>query len=164
MFVQKACRPLLAIVLGMCFYGTGQANPPPLNPLDFKHDRMSPGSFSLLAKLSLRDNGGVRDSLDYGTGPGATDGIDAQFGEEELPPLPPTGVFDVRWRISGTQGTKRDIRDTLGGTRRQITFKGVIQAGPGGYPFHLRWNRTELPAGTFTLRYGYGSWTARSAR
>ncbi len=113
-------------------------------------------SLLLLAKLTVRDNGGVSDSLEYGTIPGATDGIDPQFGEEELPPPPPIGVFDVRWKITGTQGVRRDIRDTLGGMHRQITYTGVMQPGAGGYPFHLRWNRMELPAGTLTLRYGWG--------
>jgi len=65
----------------------------------------------------------------------------------------------VRWRITGTQGTRRDIRDTLGGSRQQIIYGGRIQDGPGGYPFHVRWNRSELPAGTFTLQDGNGGIT-----
>ncbi len=114
---------------------------------------ISPG-FSLLTKMYLRDNGGELDSLEYGTGMSATDGIDASFGEFELPPLPPTGVLDVRWQIAGTLGTERDIRDTLGGTHQQVIYTGKLQAGGGGYPFVLKWNRLELPAGTFTLRDG----------
>jgi hypothetical protein len=62
--------------------------------------------------------------------------------------------MDVRWQIAGTLGTDRDIRDTLGGTRQQIIYTGKLQAGDGGYPFVLKWNRAELPAGTFTLRDG----------
>jgi hypothetical protein len=88
---------------------------------------------------------------------GATDGIDGAFGEYELPPAPPIGVFEVRWQIEGTQGTRRDIRDTVGGTRQQIIYTGTMQAGGGGYPFVLRWNRAELPMeGAFTLRDGNG--------
>ncbi len=109
--------------------------------------------FSLLTRMYLRDNGGSLDSLEYGTGAGATDGIDASFGEFELPPLPPTGVMDVRWQIAGTLGTERDIRDTLGGTHQQIIYTGKLQAGEG-YPFVLKWNNLDLPAGTFTLRDG----------
>jgi hypothetical protein len=111
-------------------------------------------SFSLLTKLRVHDNGGDGDSLEWGTGAGATDGIDVPFGEYEQPPLPPTGVFDVRWSIAGSQGSRRDVRDTLGGTRQQVIYTGKLQAGGGGYPFVLKWNRLELPAGTFTLRDG----------
>lgn len=110
--------------------------------------------FTLLAKVILRDNGGESDSLEYGTAEGATDGVDVQFGEYELPPLPPMGVFDVRWLISGIEGMKRDIRDTLGGARQQVTFTGRMQPGENGFPFHLRWNRPALPeSGSFTLRH-----------
>jgi hypothetical protein len=114
---------------------------------------ISPG-FSLLKKLMLHDAEGTSDSLEYGTGAGATEGIDAVFGEYELPPLPPTGVFDVRWRLTGMQGMRRDIRDTLGGTHVQEVYTGMLQPGGAGYPFVLRWNSGELPGGTFTLRDG----------
>lgn len=114
------------------------------------------GSISFLTRIVLRDNAGETDSLEYGTGFGATDGIDAVFGEYELPPLPPSGVFDVRWQIVGAQGTNRDIRDTLGGTRQQVIYIGKLQPGGGGYPFVLKWNRMELPTGTFTLKHQFG--------
>jgi len=113
-------------------------------------------SFALKTKLILWDNGGETDSLEFGTGSGATDGIDAMFGEYEQPPVPPTGVFDARWKIAGTEGTKRDIRDTLGGARQQVIYTGRLQPGTGGYPFRLRWNRFGFPAGTFTLLDQYG--------
>lgn len=112
--------------------------------------------FALLTKLEVRDNGGESDSLQWGTGAGATDGIDPLFGEIEQPPVPPVGVFDVRWQIAGTEGTKRDTRDTLGGTHQQAIYTGRLQAGEGGYPFVLWWNRSELPSGSFTLRDGSG--------
>ncbi len=114
------------------------------------------GTVAFQSRIILRDNGGLSDSLEYGTGAGSTDGIDAIFGEYELPPLPPSGVLDVRWRITGTLGTKRNIRDTLGGTHVQNIYTGLMQPGEGGYPFVLRWNRLELPAGTFTLRDEFG--------
>jgi len=105
-----------------------------------------------LTKLYLRDAGVGDDSLEFGSGAGATDGIDPSFGEYELPPLPPTGVFDVRWRITGKQGAKRDIRDTLGGSQTQVIYRGMMQPGEAGHPFLLKWKPLELPAGTFILR------------
>jgi hypothetical protein len=103
-----------------------------------------------LAKMVVHDNGGALDSTEFGTAAGATDGVDPLYGEVEWPPLPPE-TLDMRWHIAGTGGTKRDIRDTLGGTRQQIIYAGTIQPGPAGYPLVLRWNRLVLPAGTFTL-------------
>jgi hypothetical protein len=110
------------------------------------------GVFRFLNMLVVRDNGGLRDTLTFGTGEGATDGIDPLFNEEELPPLPPPGTFDARWQIAGTQGSRWDVRDTLGGNRTQITYTGHLQAGEGGFPFTLRWNPAQLPPGLFVLR------------
>jgi hypothetical protein len=109
-------------------------------------------SFTVFQRLFIHDAGGENDSLEFGTAPGATDGVDAGFGEYELPPLPPTSVLDVRWKSTGLQGLDRDIRDTLGGTRSLITFVGQMQPGAADYPMVLRWNRASLPAGSFILR------------
>jgi hypothetical protein len=114
-------------------------------------------SFSFLQQLFIHDNGGDRDSLEFGTAPGATDGIDVAFGEYELPPVPPSGIFDVRWKSTGLQGLRRDVRDTLGGSRTQITYSGQLQPGAGDYPMTLQWNHLALPAGSFTLRDNSGT-------
>jgi hypothetical protein len=105
-----------------------------------------------MARIALRDNGGDSDTLDFGTGYGASESIDPCFGQEEFPPLPPAGTFDVRWLLAGTQGVRRDIRDTLGGNRTVVTYTGRMQAGEGGFPFRLRWNPAQLPPGLFILR------------
>jgi hypothetical protein len=109
-------------------------------------------NFAVFQKLFIHDAWGETDSLEFGTATGATDGIDAGFGEFELPPIPPTGVLDVRWKSTGLQGLRRDIRDTLGGTRQSITYVGQMQPGPGDYPMVLRWNRSALLAGSFIIR------------
>jgi hypothetical protein len=110
--------------------------------------------YAVFMGVILRDNGNEVDTLEFGTAPGATDGIDEVFGEYELPPVPPVGAFDVRWQIVGVEGARRDIRDTLGGTRQQVTYTGRVQPGEGGYPFYLRWSAAQLPAtGSFTLKY-----------
>lgn len=115
--------------------------------------------FFFISKLWIHDAGGAADSLEWGTGPGATDGIDPQFGEYEQPPAPPFGSFDVRWNITGTEGSLRDIRDTLGGARHQIIYTGKMQPSDAGYPFVLRWNRNTLPSGSFTIRDQFGAVT-----
>lgn len=119
---------------------------------------MSDANFAIasLKTITLRDEGGESDSLEYGTIAGATDDIDPSLGEYELPPPPPVGVLDVRWQITGTQGARRDLRDTLGGARVQVTYTGKLQPGEGGYPFHLRWDRNSLSQGYYTLQDGFG--------
>jgi len=108
--------------------------------------------FDFLAKVHVRDNVGYADSLEFGTAPGATDGIDPSLGEKELPPLPPLGAFDVRWQIVGTQGSKRDVRETLGGERTKVVYVAMVQVADGGYPFRVRWNPAQLPDGLLILR------------
>ncbi len=83
----------------------------------------SDGNFTIQGtKLVYLDNpfvisdGNSSVGLFYGIDPGATDGIDLSLGEAELPPPPPTGVFDGRF--VGTdigipqlgQGTLKDYR------------------------------------------------------
>ncbi|MCX8057323.1 MAG: choice-of-anchor J domain-containing protein [Ignavibacteria bacterium] len=46
--------------------------------------------------MVISDNQNSR-LLRFGLDPAATDGIDTQFGEEELPPVPPAGVLDARF-------------------------------------------------------------------
>jgi len=108
--------------------------------------------FAFLSSLRVQDNAGVGVTLEFGTAHGATDGIDPQYGEEELPPVPPAGAFDARWQIVSTQGSLRDVREVLGGARAQAIYTGQMQPGIGGYPMTLRWSRSQFPAGLFVLR------------
>jgi len=47
--------------------------------------------------LYMYDNGGGQKILYFGVDPTATDSMDFELGEFDLPPAPPTGVFDTRW-------------------------------------------------------------------
>jgi hypothetical protein len=65
--------------------------------------------------LTLNDGAGGSKELHFGLDPSATDGIDASLGEAELPPSPPSGIFDARFigddiGISLGQGSLRDYR------------------------------------------------------
>jgi len=57
------------------------------------------------------------DTLHFGIDPNATNGIDGSLNENELPPVPPTGVFDARFTGEGLtppvpigEGLKNDYR------------------------------------------------------
>ncbi len=58
----------------------------------------------------VSDNAGGTQTLHLGLDPTATDGIDAALGEAELPPLPPSGVFDARLNVNATQSSLKDYR------------------------------------------------------
>ncbi len=96
----------------------------------------------------VTDNGAGRDTLWFGFDPTGTYGLNTPLCEIELPPAPPTGVFDVRWvntpghdgmdTPAGLgQGFKQDYRALAAGVTD--TFKVKFQPGDGGYPFHFRW-------------------------
>jgi hypothetical protein len=112
----------------------------------------APQAVQFVEAVTVGDSSRRMIVLEFGAGGGATDGIDSAYGETELPPIPPSGNIDVRWLISGTQGSLRDIRDTLGGSHLEDVYTGRIQPGPGSYPMTLQWDPAKLPAGTFLLR------------
>jgi len=101
-------------------------------------------------QLIVRDNGTGVDTLTFGHNVDATRCIDALLGEQELPPAPPTGVFDARWGDPAAvnecmgQGLKLNLHHWET-TVAQDTLKVLFQAGDGGFPFHFSW-----PAGLST--------------
>ena len=107
--------------------------------------------FAFLDTLVLTDHGGLTGKLVLGAQAGASDGIDAAFGETELAARPPAGTFDVRWVIPPTRGTSIDIRNLLAPPQQRI-YTFTIQPGAGGYPFTLNWNKAEFATGTFLLQ------------
>lgn len=75
--------------------------------------------------ITTTDNAGGTKILKLGLDPLATDGIDTTFGESELPPFPPSGVFEARLIgddisiLQLGQGTYKDYR------KGDVTFSGV---------------------------------------
>jgi photosystem II stability/assembly factor-like uncharacterized protein len=118
----------------------GRADYYPKHPYEFRDS------------LFLTDNGSIKDTLIFGAIAGATDGIDAPYGETALGPPPGSGTFDVRWVIPSSNGTIVDIVDLLNGGDPQNVYTCKLQPGPGGYPFTVAWNISALPVGTFFLR------------
>ena len=84
-----------------------------------------------------------------GLHPDATDGIDAVLGEEELPPVPPAGAFDIRC-ILPVNLTPASLKDYRNSENDAATWKVRFQPGTS-YPITLSWNSSQLPSGTFRL-------------
>ncbi len=102
----------------------------------------------------VSDNTVKRDTLIFGVHPQASYCIDdptLKFGncdtieEAELPPTPPSGVFDVRF-IDTRSGPGACLGVGMGenitsftGASDVDTFQIKFQPGAGGYPFKFRW-------------------------
>ncbi len=93
--------------------------------------------------------GGVGNNQDltFGGGVGATDSIDACFGERGLLPLLLSEVFDARFQVDGSEGSIIDVHDCY---YDQDSFIVQWQAGTGGYPVTVRWHG-DLPLGEFHI-------------
>ncbi len=100
----------------------------------------------------IYDNGTSqgRDTLRFGLDPTATDGIDAALGEFQLPPPPPSGIFDCRFVGEDIsipqmgQGMDRDYRQGtnifVGNKLHELKF----QRGSTATTITISWN---MPAG-----------------
>jgi len=100
--------------------------------------------------VTVSNNNGGFQNLTFGKGARATDGLDSNFCEYALPPIPPADVFDSRWVIndkSGTVGSLRDFRDSTLPT--PSIYQGIVQAGGNGnqtnYPVFISWNLKNVP-------------------
>jgi hypothetical protein len=88
-------------------------------------------------------------TLTVGFADGATDGLDPQLGELEVPPPPPTPqVFDTRFILPDIEGLLRDLRDP---NAQSPEWNMEIRAGIGGYPITLTWDPQSLPPGSWIM-------------
>jgi len=104
-------------------------------------------------KIPLTVSDGVTSQiLNFGLDPLATDGIDASLGEQSLPPLPPTGIFETRLLLPTNPqiGSISDFRNTNIDTT--ILWTVYIQPGPSGYPINLSWDISSLFQGNYILK------------
>lgn len=97
--------------------------------------------------LVVSDNGSGSDTLWFGYAPGATCGVDSFIPcESELPPPPPSGVFDARWLLCHPgQGAKCDIRGYVDPSDID-THKVKVQPSDAGYPVRFHWNHDSIRA------------------
>ncbi len=98
---------------------------------------------SLIVQLNAYDNGNAAGTVRFGVHANATYCIDTSLGEGELPPLPPTGVFDLRLIDPRTpscfgQGLALDLRPYVSPSQVD-TYQVHVYAGSGGYPVTFSW-------------------------
>lgn len=87
----------------------------------------------------------------------ATDSIDALFGEEELPPLPPPGIFDARLIAENSgvnlgNGSLVDIRRLIHNQTQKI-FRIALQYGNNSQTI-LKWNIPQNVYGNLKDEFG----------
>lgn len=95
-------------------------------------------------------------TLYFGVDPDGTDGIDTQFEESDLPPLPPSGAFDVRLKLpDGVLSSFIDIRnaDTFPYTGTK-TYTIGYQWDEHGTPTTISWDLPAEVSGTITDAFG----------
>ncbi|MDI6803354.1 MAG: M14 family zinc carboxypeptidase [Bacteroidota bacterium] len=122
---------------------------PMLIPL--KGNGVSGVATSFLFGFTAR-SGSFSERIEFGSAAGATNGIDSAFGEIELPSMPTPGIFDLRWQISGTNGTRTDIRDTISQENKSNIYSCRYQLPTENDTIVLSWIRSELSFGKFHLR------------
>lgn len=98
-----------------------------------------------IVPLTARDAGTGVGTVTFGVhlnGTYCNDGtLSGGFVEEELPPKPPTGVFDIRFTEFRSGSTCLGVgqRVSLQEPEKVDTFKIEFQPSDGGYPFTLSW-------------------------
>lgn len=97
---------------------------------------LAPGqSTSLSVPITVTD-GVTGRTLFFGLDPIATEGLDSALGESELPPLPPSGVFDARFighdiAVPLGNGTLKDFRKGNSSTIGSRIHELLYQRGAG---------------------------------
>ncbi|HQI42290.1 MAG TPA: YCF48-related protein, partial [Ignavibacteriaceae bacterium] len=104
-------------------------------------------------QISVKDAGGTEFSkiLTFGQHINATDSLDASLGEYEIPPPPPSSIFDARFNLPTNPQVSSwiDYRDSA---ETDILWDISFQPGSAGYPITFTWDSTAFPEGTFYLK------------
>ena len=112
------------------------------------------GLFAYLIRVTAADSS--QTSLMLGLRSDATKGFDPEIEPELDSPPPPLDRFDVRFKVSGTDGTTMDWRPrTAVGTDGEI-WEIVLQSGSAGLPLEVSWESVGWdPPGRFRSQIGF---------
>lgn len=103
--------------------------------------------------FEIYDNAGGQKTLYFGLDQTATDGIDINLGESELPPYPPLGAFDARWLLpennfSGSLSSWSDYRFASGFPfSATIEHRFRYQSAAGATAMFISWNLPQTITG-----------------
>jgi hypothetical protein len=111
--------------------------------------------------LIIHDNAGVKDTLLFGLDLTATDGIDPQLNEFDLPPPPPGNAFDVRFWIPPFAGALASWRDYRApGNPPSFPYNGnkqhVVKFQSTDYPMTFSWSLPSTIAPSSTIQDPFG--------
>lgn len=146
--------PLIFFVVAATPYAYG-THPYNQSPESRNHIAASPEA--LVITLNVHDNGNGAGIVRFGVNTNATYCIDTSLGEGELPPPPPSGVFDLRLvdpRVPSCfgQGLILDLRPYVSPSQVD-TYQVRVNAGIGGYPVTFSWpDLDSLYAGSVLLQ------------
>jgi hypothetical protein len=129
-----------------------QVDEPPPPPVDSSWVQFDAGAASgLVVALRVEDDSANFRNLGFGFAEGMNTCIVPAdnfggFAELELPPAPPAGVFDARFKdplqppasVCYGEGSTVDLRPVPAGADRD-TFLVSVQEGSGGRPIRFRW-------------------------
>jgi len=111
-------------------------------------------------KVTISDDIGGTQDLHFGLDATATNGFDSALGENQLPPLPPSGVFEARFigddiGVSELgQGTYLDYRTGDAGFSGSVEHEIKYQPGASANQVEISWN---FPSGlTATIEDLFG--------
>ncbi len=99
--------------------------------------------------ITITDDVGGKQELRFGLAASATNGLDRDLGENELPPFPPTGVFEARFignDIGVSElglGSYQDYRTGDSGFEGTITHELKYQVGASGSQIEISWDFPE---------------------
>ncbi|MBI2420075.1 MAG: T9SS type A sorting domain-containing protein [Ignavibacteriales bacterium] len=134
------------LIYFFCILNAGAVFAQALHPLD-----------SWQSVLRVQDKDGTSLNLTFGKAAGATGGLDGWLGEQELPPYPPSGVFDARFLYEAPYAGYTSLTDIRGATLTQSKWSTRVQQGQSGYQMLYSWDPSTLPpVGSFLLQDAVG--------
>ncbi len=95
-------------------------------------------------QITVTDNAGKIQMLNFGLDLTATDGLDPLLDESDLPPQPPGNAFDARWWLPPFNGALSSFKDYRAPDPLSFPFTGhkshVIKFQSIDYPITISWD------------------------